>query len=33
MNQLVVDTMLLFYHDFEKNKLQIEIDETAVPPF
>ncbi|MEF3327475.1 sensor histidine kinase [Oceanobacillus oncorhynchi] len=32
LNQLVVDTMLLFYHDFEKNKLQIEIDETAVPP-
>lgn len=32
LNQLVVDTMLLFYHDFEKNKLQIEIDETAVSP-
>ncbi|WP_040982646.1 sensor histidine kinase [Oceanobacillus jeddahense] len=32
LNQLAVDTMLLFYHDFEKNKLQIEIDETAVSP-
>lgn len=32
LNQLVVDTMLLFYHDFEKNKLQIEIDETTVSP-
>jgi len=32
LNQLVVDTMLLFYHDFEKNKLQIEIDQSAVSP-
>ncbi|GIO21440.1 sensor histidine kinase KdpD [Oceanobacillus sp. J11TS1] len=32
LDQLVVETMLMFYHDFEESKLKIDVDETAVSP-
>ncbi|GGP09024.1 sensor histidine kinase [Oceanobacillus neutriphilus] len=32
LNELIVEIMLIFYHDFEESKLEIEIDETAVSP-
>ncbi|WP_080873864.1 sensor histidine kinase [Oceanobacillus timonensis] len=32
LDQLIVQTMLLFYHDFEKSKLEVEVADTAVSP-
>ncbi|MEK4300739.1 HAMP domain-containing sensor histidine kinase [Oceanobacillus sp. FSL W8-0428] len=32
LDQLIVETMLMFYHDFEEKELKIEIDETPVSP-
>ncbi len=32
LDQIVVDTMLMFYEDFEKNQLKVSLDEGIVPP-
>ncbi|WP_236939287.1 sensor histidine kinase [Evansella clarkii] len=32
LNQIVVDAMLIFYDDFEKRQLTVEIDEGSLPP-
>ncbi|WP_439144836.1 sensor histidine kinase [Virgibacillus profundi] len=32
LDRIVVDTMLLFYNDFEKNQLRIHVDEVIVSP-
>ncbi|WP_244895328.1 sensor histidine kinase [Evansella clarkii] len=32
LNQIVVDAMLIFYDDFEKRQLTVEIDEDSIPP-
>ncbi|MEI3604339.1 HAMP domain-containing sensor histidine kinase [Pseudogracilibacillus sp. SE30717A] len=32
LDQIIVDAMLLFYNDFEKNQLKIHVDETPVSP-
>jgi signal transduction histidine kinase len=32
LNQIVVDAMLIFYEEFEKRELAVEIDEDSLPP-
>lgn len=32
LDQIVVDTMLMFYEDFEKKQLKVSLDEGTVPP-
>ncbi|WBL16786.1 sensor histidine kinase [Sutcliffiella sp. NC1] len=32
LDQIVVDTMLMFYEDFEKEQLQVQLVEESVPP-
>src|SRR5699024_2432447 len=32
LDQIVVESMLLFYDDFEKSRLEVHIDEETLPP-
>jgi signal transduction histidine kinase len=32
LDQMVVETMLMFYEDFEKKQLKVKLDEETVPP-
>ena len=32
LEQIVIDTMLMFYNDFENRQLKVHMDESAIPP-